>query len=78
MVVISECVNICLQKYNYFNIQTWKQSLVSFKIYTWFTEEKTYKTNQKQKNKKQKNWKKKKYTKRNIYETRIKSRIFVE
>ena len=54
------------------NIQTWKRFLVSFKMYTWFTEKKTFKTN-KNKNKKQKT---KKYKIK--YESRIKSRIFVE
>jgi hypothetical protein len=41
-----ECVNICLQKLMLFDnskIQTWKKFLVSFKMYTWFTEKKTYK-----------------------------------
>ena len=42
-----------------FNIQTWKKFLVSFKMYTWLTEKKTYKTKKKQTNKKQKNTKKK-------------------
>jgi hypothetical protein len=43
-----------------FNIQPWKECLVSFKMYTWFTEEQTYKTN-KQKNRKKKIQKKPKY-----------------
>jgi len=54
-----------------FNIQTWKKLLVSFKMYTWFTEKKHTKQTKK--------LKEKKYKKpQNIYVSRIKNRIFVE
>ena len=46
-----------------FNIQTRKKLLVSFKMYTWFTEKKHTKQtiNKKQKKLKEKNYKKNKY-----------------
>ena len=51
-----------------FSIQTWTKLLVSFKMYTWFTEKKHTKQT-KQKNKKQKNTKKKIQKTQNIYES---------
>ena len=57
-----------------FNIQTWKKVFGNLKKITWFTE-KTCKTN----TKKHKKLERKKYEKNpNIYESKIKSRIFVE
>ena len=41
-------------RFDNFNIQTWTKFLASFKMYTWFTEKKTYKTSKTKKKKKKK------------------------